>query len=276
MIFVIVFVPLLYFVFKYRRTSENHTGAYIEGNTGLEIMWTAIPVVIIVLLGVQTWALFNEYRSVPANAHEVKVEAYQYGFKMVSPEGIETDGEFTVPAGPVKLNMTSRDVIHDFAVPAFRVREDTVPGRWTYMWFNASKEGTYQVYCAELCGPGHSLMLAKLNVVSKAQYAKWVEENKMKAQTMTPVERGEKLAKQCIGCHSLDGSPAAGPTLKGLFNSDTKLADGSVVKTDVAFLKKKIKAPKNNLVDGYPPMMPPYSFTDDELNAVVEYIKSLK
>lgn len=275
-IFIVVFVPLLYFVFKYKRSSDNHTGEYIEGNTGLEILWTAIPVVIVVLLGVQTWALFNEYRAMPKDSHTVRVESYQFGFKMTSPEGIETDGEFTVPVGPVRFNMTSRDVIHNFAIPAFRVREDAVPGRWTYMWLNAKEEGTYPVYCAELCGARHSLMLAKMHVVNKDEYAKWVEDNKAKASSMTPAEKGEKLAKQCIGCHSIDGSPAAGPSFKGLYGSETKLSDGTLVNTDEKFLKEKIINPKANLVDGYPPMMPPYSFTDEELNAVVEYLKTLK
>lgn len=278
-IFLVVFLPMLYFIFKYRRKKEGEDGAYIEGHLGLEIAWTAIPLIIIVLLGVQSWALFNDYRDVPPNAHEIKVEAFQYGFDMVTPEGIKTINKITVPKGPVKLSMTSRDVVHNFAIPDFRVREDTVPGRMTYMWFDANKIGVHKVYCAELCGPGHSDMLAEVTVVSKEDYAKWVEAKKIETQTKSPVAKGEEHFKSmgCANCHSTDGSEGVGPSIKGLWGAKVPLERGDTVTVDDAFLAKKIKDAKAEPVKGFPPVMPSYSgISNDDLEALVAYIKTVK
>ncbi|KJR40943.1 cytochrome c oxidase subunit II [Candidatus Magnetoovum chiemensis] len=277
-IFLVVFVPMIYFVFKYRRKSENETGAYIEGNLGLEVLWIVIPIIVVILLGVQSWALFNDYRDVPPGAHEVKVEAYQYAFDFTTPEGIKTTNELIVPEGAVKLLMTSRDVVHNLAIPQFKVREDTVPGRLTYQWFNANKIGKSKLYCAELCGANHSLMLADLTVMKKDEYAQWVKDHNAEMAAMTPEKKGEKLveSKGCLNCHSIDGAEFAGPTFKGIMGRETTFSDGSAIKIDEAYLASKIQNPKEKIVKGFSEMMPAYKFTEEELASIAAYLKTLK
>ncbi|MBF0345633.1 MAG: cytochrome c oxidase subunit II [Nitrospirae bacterium] len=278
-IYLVVTIPLVYFVVKYKRRTKDEEGAYIEGNVGLEILWTVIPLVIIVLLGTQSWALFNNYRKPPKDAFEAKVTASMYKYEMISPDGIRSVNELRVPAGHVKLNLTSSDVIHNFAIPAFRVREDMVPGRLTYLWFNAKTPGTYQVYCAEFCGSGHSQMLAKVIVMPKPDYEKWVRENQA-TQTagLSPEETGKKLVDSlgCTGCHSVDGEAKLGPTLKGIVGRQVELADGKKLTSDDEYIKVKLKDPKATLVKGFDPMMQPTGMSDTDIAAVTAYLKTLK
>ncbi len=278
-IWFVVTIPMLYFLVKYRRKREGEDGAYIEGNTGLEILWTVIPIIIIILLGVQSWALLNDYREVPQGAYEARVNGFQYGFEMTYPEGITTINELRVPVGPVKLTLTSRDVIHDFALPKFRVREDMVPGRGTYLWFNAKKPGNYRAYCAELCGPGHSQMLAKVIVMEKEKFNSWIASKKKPAVLVSPIERGKELAKQCLGCHTLTGEFTVGPTFKRIFGRETILEDGTKLIIDEAYLKESIRNPQEKIVKGSDPIMPEYplsSMPEADLNAMIEYLKTVK
>lgn len=274
-IWLIVTVPLVYFIFRYRRKRAEEEGADIHGNTLLEIVWTAIPLVIVILLGVQTWALYTDYRDVPQNAYEVKIEGYQYGYDITYPEGIKTVNELRVPVGPVKTILTSRDVIHTFSIPKYRVKEDMIPGRMTYMWFNAKEPGEYPVFCSELCGPGHSLMLAKVIAMKKEDFDAWVA--KQKTPTAASLEeRGKELVKPCIGCHTITGEPGAGPTFKGIFGKETVLADGTKVKVDDAYIKESLLDPKKKVTKGYPAIMPPYTMSDEEIKAMVAYLKTVK
>ncbi|MBF0520309.1 MAG: cytochrome c oxidase subunit II [Nitrospirae bacterium] len=278
-VYLVVTIPLLYFVIKYRRRKGNEVGAYIEGNVGLEVTWTVIPLILIALIGVHSWALFNDYRTVPKDCFEAKVIAQQFSYEMISPEGIRTVNELRVPVGPVKLNLTSKDVIHSFAVPQFRVREDMVPGRETYLWFNAKDPGTYEVFCSQYCGTGHSQMLAKVTVLKKEDYDAWVKQNTSEAAaSLPPEEQGKKLFESlgCIGCHSVTGDKSIGPTVKGLFGNKTALTDGTEVVVDEAFIKEKVKNPKEKVAKDYQLMMQPNNVMDTDLNAIVAYVKTLK
>ncbi len=278
-VWLVVTVPMLYFLVKYRRSSRDEDGVYIKGNTGLEILWTAVPTIIIALLGVQSWRVFNTYREVPQDAYEVRVDGFRYGFEMIYPEGIKTINELRVPVGPVKLSLSSRDVIHDFALPGFRIREDMLPGRFTYLWFYADKPGEIRhVYCAELCGPGHSLMQAKLIVMKKEDFNAWVASKKgvEGSASLSQDIRGKELIKQCTGCHSLTGERITGPTFNGLFGRETLLADGTKIAVDEAYIKESIRSPKARIVDGYPPTMPPFNLSDKEVDAIVAYLKEIK
>ncbi|MBF0538743.1 MAG: cytochrome c oxidase subunit II [Nitrospirae bacterium] len=278
-IYLVVTIPLVYFVIRYKRRSKNEEGAYIEGNVGLEILWTVIPLVVTILLGTQSWALFNDYRKTPKDAFEARVIASMYKFEMISPEGIHTTNELRVPVGHVKLTMTSTDVTHDFAVPTFRVREDTVPGQTTHLWFNAKTPGTYPAYCAEFCGSGHSRMLAKVIVMPKEEYAKWARENSAgEAANIAPEEKGKKLTENlgCTGCHTITGESATGPTFKGLMGSSVTLIDGKTLTADDAFIKTKIKDPKSMQVKGFDLPMPPNNLSDAEIEAITAYLKTLR
>lgn len=279
-IYLVVTIPLIYFPIKYRRKKTNQDGAYIQGNTALEILWIVIPIIITLLLGVQSWALFSEYRTVPKDAFEAKSVAFMYGFEMTSPEGITTMNELRVPVGPVKMNLTSKDVIHDFAIPHFRVREDMLPGRTTYLWFNAKKPGEYPVFCSFYCGTGHSGMLAKVIVMEKNDYDEWVKKQKgaSEAAAASPELMGKELLDKsgCTGCHSLTGEVKMGPSLKGVFGNKTTLEDGSAVTVDEAFIKEKIANPQAKQVKGFPHVMPPAQLKPGESEAIAAYLKTLK
>jgi cytochrome c oxidase subunit 2 len=252
-IWLIVTISLIYMIIKYRRKKPDEEGADIHGNTLLEVTWTAVPLVIIILLGVQSWALYNEYRTVPKDAYEIKVEGYQYGYDVKYAEGFKKINELRVPVGPVKVLLSSRDVIHTFSVPKFRVKEDMIPGRTTYMWFRANKPGVYRVFCSELCGPGHSLMLAKVVVMEKDAFNAWIEENR--TATMEPAERGRQLVEgMCMGCH---GKGGFAPALKGVYSSKGK-----------AYIKDIVK-------NGKAPMPGFASLSDSEISTIIEYLKTL-
>jgi len=277
-IWVFVTVLLLYIIFKFKRKKPDQVGEYIEGNLMLEIMWTIIPAIIIIMLGAQSWALFNEFREVPAGAYEVNVEGFQYGYEIKYNEGIKTLNELVVPTGPVKVVLSSRDVIHNFSVPDYRVREDMVPGRTTYLWFNAVKQGEHKVWCAELCGPGHYLMTAKVIVKSKEDFAAWIAQHKTGAAAAPSADSGKTLVEGsgCIACHSLTGDTGAGPSLKGIFGRAVQFEDGTSATSDEAYIKQSITDPRVKVVKGFQPMMQPYTMTEAELGSVVEYLKTVK
>lgn len=277
-IWVFVTVLLLYIIFKFKRKKPDQVGEYIEGNLLLEIMWTVIPAIIIIMLGAQSWALFNEFRNVPAGAYEVNVEGFQYGYEIKYNEGIKTLNELVVPTGPVKLTMTSRDVVHNFSLPDYRIREDMVPGRTTYLWFNAVKPGEHKVWCAELCGTGHYLMMARVVVKSKEDFAAWIAEHKSGAANASPLEQGKTLVEGsgCAACHSLTGEAGAGPSLKGIFGRAVQFEDGASITSDETYIKQSITDPKVKVVKGFQSMMQPYTMTEAELDSVVEYLKTVK
>ncbi len=272
-----VTIPMIYFLFKYRRRNKDEEGAYIKGNAGLEAVWIIIPLIIIIFLGVQSWSLFLKYRNVPEGAFEVRVEAFQYGFEMIYPDGIRTINELRVPSGPVKVSLTSRDVIHNFAVPDFRVREDMIPGTTTYLWFNADKPGEYNVYCAELCGPGHSGMRAKIIVMEMEDFMSW-----FKAQGEGPAipaeDRGAELVDDlgCLGCHSITGVKGMGPSYRGLYGSERKLSDGTTAIADEGYIRESILNPGAKVVEGFDPIMPEYNLSVEDLDFIITYIKTIK
>jgi cytochrome c oxidase subunit 2 len=199
---------------------------------------------------------------------------------MYTPEGIKTINELRVPVGNVKVNLTSKDVIHNFALPSFRTREDMVPGENTYLWFSAKEPGEYPVYCAEFCGSGHSSMLAKVIVMKKEDYEAWVKSKKAESSTaaLTPETRGKDLVERlgCLGCHGIAGETKAGPALNGLFGKTQELEDGTKVVVDEAFVKEKISDPKAKPIKGFGRIMPPNMLAKEEYEAIAAYLKTIK
>lgn len=274
-----VTVLLIYFSLRYKRKKGQGDGAYIEGNTLLEIIWTIVPLVIILLLGVQTWAVYKEYRAVPKDAYEVNIEGFMWGWNVTYPEGLKTTNELRVPVGqPVKVNLTSKDVLHAFFIPEYRVQEEAIPGRTTYFWFRPTKVGETRAYCTEFCGNGHSLMLAKVIAMEKDEFSSWIKKQSEGMALLTPVEKGKKLVTDlgCLGCHTITGEKSSGPTLKGVYGRETVLADGRVVKADDEYLGHALETPNRDVVKGYAPIMPPYKLSTDDEHAIVEYLKTLK
>jgi cytochrome c oxidase subunit 2 len=270
---------MVYFVVRYRR--EKHPQpADIEGSTWLEITWTVIPTLIVLTMFYYGLTGFDFLKKVPPGAMVVKVIARQWSWLFRYENGIE-DKELRVPVGkPVKLLLTSQDVIHGFYAPAFRIKQDAVPGMTNYLWFQPTQVGSFDVMCSQYCGLEHSHMLTKIVVLPEEKFTEWYRSGKEEIATKGP-SRGPQLyqEKGCAGCHSLDGSRRVGPSFKGLFGKPEEVitvGKEQKVVVDEAFIRNYIKDPNVVRVKGYPPIMPRISMTEEELTSLVEYIKSLK
>jgi cytochrome c oxidase subunit 2 len=270
---------MVYFVIRYRR--EKHPQpADIEGSTWLEITWTVIPTLIVLTMFYYGLTGFQFLKKVPEGAMVVKVIARQWSWHFQYENGIE-DTDLRVPVGkPVKLLLTSQDVIHGFYAPAFRIKQDAVPGMTNYLWFQPTETGTFDVMCSQYCGLEHSHMLTKIVVLPEREFTKWYQGKKVEMSANGPPP-GLQLyqEKGCVACHSIDGSPRVGPSFKGLFGKTEKVitvGEEQTVVVDEAFIRNYIKDPDVVRVEGYPPLMPKISITNEELNALVDYIKSLK
>ncbi len=210
----------------------------------------------------------------------VKVIARQWSWLFQYENGIQ-DTELRVPVGkPVKLILNSLDVIHGFYIPAFRIKQDVVPGMTNYLWFQPTQVGTFDVMCSQYCGLEHSHMLSKMIVLPEEEFTNWYQGKKKEVTAKGPVQ-GSHLyeVKGCVACHSADGSPRVGPTFKGLLGKKEEVTSGGKKETavvDEAFIRKFISEPNVVHIEGYPPIMPKISLTNEELTALVDYIKSLK
>lgn len=285
--FSIIMVPLVYSLFFFRRKEGDDTDApHIEGNTTLEITWTAIPLIVVIALGIIGADNLRQVRTVDPQAIEVKVIAFQWGWRFEYPEGFSSDKLYLPQNQQVVLKMQSLDVIHSFWVPEFRVKQDIVPGRTEDYRITPIRIGEYKVRCSELCGTSHAYMESPVIVVSQSDYSAWVNQQTAAAQAAAQAnagkpdpENGEKLYQQsgCKACHSLDGSKGIGPTWKGLFQSQVKLTDGTSVTADEAYLTESIEKPSAKIVDGFTNAMPNFSFlSPSQVADLVEFIKTLK
>ncbi len=270
---------MVYFVLRYRR-AKHPKPVDIEGSTWLEITWTVIPTLIVLTMFYYGLTGFQFLKRVPPGSMVVKVISRQWSWLFQYENGIQ-DTELRVPLGtPVKLLLTSQDVIHGFYAPAFRIKQDAVPGMTNYLWFQPTQLGTFDVLCTQYCGLEHSHMLTKIVVLPEEEFAKWYQARPEKTAP-GGTALGVKLyqEKGCIGCHSTDGSPRVGPTFKGLFGKTeevNKAGKETKVVVDESFIRDYIENPNVMRIEGYPPIMPKVSMTDEERNALVDYIKSLK
>jgi cytochrome c oxidase subunit 2 len=270
---------MVYFVIRYRR-KKHPQPVDIEGSTWLEVAWTVIPTLIVLTMFYYGLTGFEFLRKVPPGAMVVKVIARQWSWLFKYENGIQ-DPELRVPVGkPVKLLLTSQDVIHGFYAPAFRIKQDVVPGMTNYLWFQPTQLGTYDVMCSQYCGLEHSHMLSKIVVLPEEEFNKWYSSKRREMVAKGPPP-GYKLyqEKGCVACHSTDGSPRVGPTFKGLLGKSEEVTkDGKEQRMVVneAFIQDYIENPNVIRVKGYPPIMPKISMTKEELSALVDYIKSLK
>jgi cytochrome c oxidase subunit 2 len=277
---------MIFFVIRFRQKRHSHPKKTNRRVVLIETIWTLIPTLLVLIIFFYGLRGFKIIRAAPADAMEVKVIASQWLWQFEYEKGLITK-ELTVPAGkPVLLTLTSKDVIHSFYVPAFRIKEDAVPGLENHLWFNSTETGTYQVLCAEYCGTGHSSMLTKINVLKKDAFDEWY--SKAKAGTkevavLSTKARGEKLFTEngCGSCHTIDGSSLVGPTLKGLFGKQVTVITGGKERTvtaDEDYLRRSLIEPSADITKGYPDIMPSQKdvLKDDEVAAIIEYIKSLK
>jgi cytochrome c oxidase subunit 2 len=287
-LFSLIVVPLFYSLIVFRRRKgETGDGMHVEGNTTLELLWSSIPLVVVVVFSVIGGKNLADTLRRDPNAAVVKVTGLQWSWRFEYPADPATglvviSDELHLPVGEqVLLRMTSSDVIHSFWVPEFRVKQDLVPGRFTELTITPTREGEYVVRCAELCGTSHAYMQKPVIVTSREEYDAWIaaELEKAKTAAATPEGLGQLLVSQngCAACHSINGTAGIGPTWLGLFGSEVKLADGSIVTADESFITESISTPQAKIVAGFENQrMPQYSFTADQLAALVAYIKTLK
>lgn len=273
---------LIYFAIRYRRrkASEDRATSEVRSHTVLEIVWVIIPSLVVIAFFVYGYMVYEDVTRPAPGSSDINVIARQFFFEFRHPDGRAETGELHVPAGkPVKLVMTSRDVIHGLFLPAFRLKQDVVPGQFTYLYLQPDKEGTYDILCTEYCGVGHSTMRAKLIVMPPGEYEKWAAATAAPA-TLPPAEKGKALMEKfgCMGCHSADGTVKVGPTFKGLFGSRVPLADGRTVVADEGFLKESVLDPGATIVKGYPNVMPTFKgqLSEDDIAAIIDHMKSLK
>jgi cytochrome c oxidase subunit 2 len=274
---------LIYFAVRYRRrkASEDLATSGVTGNLALEIVWVIIPSLVVIAFFVYGYLVYQDVTTPAPGSGEINVVTQQFLFEFKYPDGRTEMGELRVPAGkPVKLIMTSRDVLHGFFLPDFRLKQDVLPGQYTYLYLHPDREGTYDIYCTQYCGTGHSTMRAKLLVMPPGEYAKWAAAGKVAQAALPLPERGKSLVETsgCLGCHTLDGSPKVGPTFKGLSGRQVLLEDGRTVSADEEYLRESIYDPGAKIVKGFPGIMPTFKgrLTDDDVAAVIAYIKTLK
>lgn len=295
---------MMHYVFKYKERPGIKT-KYITGSHFLEALFVAIPTVLLMVIFGWGYSVYRKMTQAPADSYEIRVVAKQWLWQFQYPNGQITVGDLYVPMNrPIKLIMTSEDVLHSFFVPNFRVKQDVVPGIYTSVWFEAKMPGKHQVFCTEYCGGAHSGMLAKVIALDEPQWKAWEAGKKLgpipvagreltdadraeaaeaggAAKPVSLVEQGKGLFEKkggCVACHSVDGTTKIGPTFKGLFGSRKEFMDGTTGTADENYLRESIERPQAKVVKGFQPVMPTFQgvLNESELNALIAYIKSLK
>ena len=274
---VVVTAVIIYFTIKYKRRRESDVGANIHGSLVLELTWTIIPFILSMIMFGWGASLFYRLSKPPSDSMEITVVGKQWMWKVQHPEGVREINELHVPLGQnVRLTMGSEDVIHDFAIPAFRVKMDVVPGKFTTMWFQATQVGTYTIFCDQYCGTRHSGMIGQAIVMLPQDYQAWLAAGR---STGSALQIGERLFADysCVTCHKAD-STGRGPSLVGLYGSTVTLADGRKVIADDNYLRESIMNSQAKVVAGYQPIMPIFQtqISEENLMELVTYIKALK
>lgn len=279
--FVGIVGAMCWFAYKYRRRRLGEKTSTIAHNTALEITWTVLPTLLLLVLFLAGLRGFAHALVAPGDAYEIKVTGAKWFWTFTYPNGYVSSSKLVVPKDrPVKLLMSSQDVLHSFFVPEFRIKQDVVPGQYTTMWFQATEAKEVQVLCAEYCGTSHSDMLTRIEIKPEAEFKKWLEEAEDEGKGKTPAEYGQKLytSKNCFTCHSTDGSRVQGPTFKGIFGRSELLEGGASVTVDENYIRESILDPTAKIVKGYPAVMPTYKGTikEKEIDALIAYLKTVK
>jgi cytochrome c oxidase subunit II len=291
-----VFATAIFFFVRYRRRSITDVTPRVEPRAIHEVLFVAVPLGMFLLWFAIGYPQYVRLTQPPEGAMDVYVQAKKWMWKFAYPGGPNAIDTLRVPANrPVRLLITSRDVIHSFYVPALRIKMDALPGRYTQTWFTADRPGRYEIFCTEYCGLGHSGMLGTLEVLPESDFDDWIaiqQRGLASAQDSTPlaasavrpgsslIEEGRRVAAEqgCLKCHSVDGSRHIGPTWVDLYLREEKLKDGKMVVADEGYLTKSMMDPGAEIVAGFQNVMPTYQgkLPPPEAAAIVEYIKSLK
>lgn len=277
---VAVTATMIYFVMKYSR-KKNPKAGDVKDNTKLEILWTVIPTLLVLGMFYYGWAGYRPMKQIPDGAFPIKVTGKMWSWTFEYENG-KWDSLLVVPKNkPIKLDMNSPDVVHSLYIPAFRIKEDLVPGVPTQMWFEANEEGEYDILCAEYCGERHSYMLSKVVVLSQEEFDKWYNSESDVDRSVHP---GLDIMRKngCMSCHSTDGSKLVGPTFKGLLGSDKEVKAGDdikLIKADAEYINRSITAPNKEVVVGFNSVMPAYDesrISKEDKEKIIEYLKEIK
>lgn len=303
--FVLVVGGMLWFAFAYKN-KPGRRAKYLTGSHSAEALFLLIPTILVFIFFGWGYYIYNKMTEAPSNAIEIKVVGKKWSWAFQYEDGRVTNNEVFVPLNqPVRFLMSSEDVLHSMFIPNFRVKQDVVPGLYTSIWFEATVPGKHQIFCTEYCGAGHSTMLGQVVVLTDKQWTDWQRGREIgtigRAGGEVPAngitlsrgggeekapagpslaQQGKELvaAKGCIACHTSDGSKSIAPSFKGVFGHKVELADGSSVKADENYIHESIMNPTAKVVKGFQPVMPPYQgqLKEEEINAIIAYIKSLK
>ncbi len=273
---VAVSIAVVFFGIRYRRKHAEEVGAHIEGSLPLELAWSIIPTIIAMVMFAWGAKLFYEMRVPPAETMQIYAVGKQWMWKFQHTGGQREINELHVPTGrPIKVLVTSEDVLHDLYFPAFRTKIDAIPGRYQPLWFTATKPGRYRIFCAEYCGTKHSGMIGEVVVMEPQEYQAWLGGG---GNEGTMAERGAKLFGDlaCSTCH-LDNGQGRGPSLKDIVGRAVELADGSTATVDEGYLRESILNSQSKVVKGFTPLMPTFQglISEEGLAALIEHIKSL-
>ena len=275
----LIITAFVYFAFRYRRKSEKEEGqAEKHHNLPLELFWSFVPLAIFIVAFVWGWLVYKDFYTTPKNSLEIHVYGQMWNWGFIYKNGRKTTNELYVPANqPVKLIITSRDVLHSFYIPAFKIKKDAVPGRYSSLWFKANHTGNFHVFCAEFCGTGHSNMGAKLNVLPLKDWENWLKTDPYKGLSLEEI--GKKAFQgRCTACHKTTKEKLIGPGLAGIYNTMRNLQNDRPVQADENYLRESILNPGAKIVQDYPNQMTPFAglLSEEELSGLIEYIKSLK
>lgn len=279
-LFIAIAAAMLFFVIRYRRSRAPEPTSTVSSNIWLEILWTTLPVLLVMTMFWYGWKGYMGLRNVPQGAMEVTATARTWSWNFSYPGG-KSSAKLYVPVGkPVKVNLVATDVIHGFFIPAFRVKHDMVPGMKSHAWFVADRPGSYDLFCSQYCGKGHSSMITTIEAIPPVEFEAWLQQGD--AGGGATAAAGEKLAREkgCLGCHSMDGSPGVGPSFKGIMGRKeivvSKGTEREIV-VDDPYLRLSILDPPADLVKGFQPVMPAFSdLSQDQVTALVEFLKGVR
>jgi cytochrome c oxidase subunit II len=286
--FVLLMGMMFTFMWKYRRRSDYDVTSDLDHNARLELLWTVVPLAIVIALFFVGFKGFLYSAVPPKDSYEIQVVGQKWFWTFTYPNGV-TSSELIVPEDrPVKLIMSSQDVIHSFFVPEFRAKRDVIPGMYTTLWFEAKDPMVSTMFCTEYCGgggdgrqgSGHSGMWSRVEVMTGADFDAWLRKKEDEEMNLPPAELGRKLyaEKGCAGCHSLDGTRGNGPSFLGIFGKTEQMASGETITVDENYLRESILQPNARVVAGFAPVMPPFEgqLREKQLTALIEFIKTVK
>jgi cytochrome c oxidase subunit 2 len=277
--FILIVGLMTSFIILYRKRKGHEAQDTPHHNTALELTWTFIPLVLVVLIFMFGFNTYMNMTTIPDNTMDIRIIGQKWQWYFQYPNG-HLDEQLHIPIDtPVKLTITSEDVTHSVFIPAFRLKMDAVPGRYTYAWVKATETGEYPLYCAEYCGTSHSDMVTEVVVHEPGGYETWLEKASNLFNTMSPVEVGEYLVKRrCSQCHTIDGSANDGPSFLGIWQNERKFKDGTSAIADDNYIRESILEPAAKVVEGYDNIMPTFAgkLKNEEIDAIIDYMKTLK